>query len=411
MDSITQATLGAAVGQAILGKKLGNKAIFLGAVAGTIPDLDVLSRLFLDHEIYGLIYHRGFTHSIAFTVLLAPVFGWLTQFYYQKGLHHHRTTQSLLAVFWAGLYALLLVALAAGSYFSFSPVLISLTLLATFGAYKLYRHLHKKISQPDTSKYDVSLFAFSTMYFFAFLTHWLIDACTAYGTQIFEPFSRFRVAFNNISIVDPLYTVPMIIGLMVALFAKNYATKKRANYIGIGVASLYLASTFYTKSIMNKVVAANLNEQNIQFEEYITYPSIFNTVLWQTTIKTADAYYYGYYSMLSKEKTIQFIKLPKNHDLIEKYKGEEYLNILLWFANGYYNVVEQADGSIVFNNLRFGMMGLPEDSSVPQEDQYIFRFKLTEKNGEFDVEEYRDFDQLDMGEMAETLWSRIKGQE
>jgi hypothetical protein len=55
------------------------------------------------------------------------------------------------------------------------------------------------------------------------------------------------------------------------------------------------------------------------------------------------------------------------------------------------------------------MMGLPEGSKVPQEEQYIFRFKLLEKDGRFDVEEYRDFDRIDMGEMAQTLWDRIKG--
>ena len=157
------------------------------------------------------------------------------------------------------------------------------------------------------------------------------------------------------------------------------------------------------------MVAANLSEQNIQFEEYITYPSIFNTILWQTTVKTADAYYYGYYSMLQDDPKMQFIKLPKNHDLIEQYAGEEYLDILLWFTNGYYIVVEKEDGSIVFNNLRFGMMGLPEGSKIPQEDQYIFRFKLVEKDGKFDVEEDRDFDRIDMTEATQTLWSRIKG--
>lgn len=41
MDSITQATLGAAIGQALLGKKIGGKAAVLGAILATIPDLDV----------------------------------------------------------------------------------------------------------------------------------------------------------------------------------------------------------------------------------------------------------------------------------------------------------------------------------------------------------------------------------
>ena len=42
MDSLTQITLGAAVGEAVLGKRVGNKAAFWGAVCGTIPDLDVM---------------------------------------------------------------------------------------------------------------------------------------------------------------------------------------------------------------------------------------------------------------------------------------------------------------------------------------------------------------------------------
>ena len=46
MDSITQAVLGAAIGEAVLGKKIGNKGAILGAAVATIPDLDVALYLF-----------------------------------------------------------------------------------------------------------------------------------------------------------------------------------------------------------------------------------------------------------------------------------------------------------------------------------------------------------------------------
>ena len=68
MDSLTQIILGAAVGEAVAGKKLGNKAAFWGAIAGTIPDLDVLIRHFA-HPIDGALWHRGFSHSIVFALL------------------------------------------------------------------------------------------------------------------------------------------------------------------------------------------------------------------------------------------------------------------------------------------------------------------------------------------------------
>jgi inner membrane protein len=54
MDSLTQIVLGAAVGELVLGKKLGNKAILLGAVAGTLPDLDVVTSFWNSDAVYRL---------------------------------------------------------------------------------------------------------------------------------------------------------------------------------------------------------------------------------------------------------------------------------------------------------------------------------------------------------------------
>ena len=45
MDSLTQIVLGAAVGEVVLGKKIGNRAMSWGAVGGAIPDLDDLGGL------------------------------------------------------------------------------------------------------------------------------------------------------------------------------------------------------------------------------------------------------------------------------------------------------------------------------------------------------------------------------
>lgn len=72
MDSLTQIVLGAAVGEAVLGKKLGNKALLWGAIAGTIPDLDVFVGL-----VEETLYHRGFTHSFLFAFLMSPILGYL----------------------------------------------------------------------------------------------------------------------------------------------------------------------------------------------------------------------------------------------------------------------------------------------------------------------------------------------
>ncbi len=68
MDSITQAALGAAVGELLLGKRLGNRAMAWGALFGTLPDLDVVIHPFLDTAAE-LWWHRGPSHSLFVMVL------------------------------------------------------------------------------------------------------------------------------------------------------------------------------------------------------------------------------------------------------------------------------------------------------------------------------------------------------
>lgn len=76
MDSLTQIVLGGAIGELIAGKRMGNKAVLWGAIAGTIPDLDVFLRVFY-HPIEAALVHRGFSHSFLFALLAAPAIAWL----------------------------------------------------------------------------------------------------------------------------------------------------------------------------------------------------------------------------------------------------------------------------------------------------------------------------------------------
>jgi inner membrane protein len=74
MDSLTQLTFGAAVGEAVLGPKVGRKALLWGGVLGTLPDLDVF--IPLDGPVERFVYHRGFTHSVFVLALAAPLLAW-----------------------------------------------------------------------------------------------------------------------------------------------------------------------------------------------------------------------------------------------------------------------------------------------------------------------------------------------
>lgn len=70
MDTLTHIVLGATTGDALLGKKLGKKAMLIGAVAQIIPDLDFIA-YFWSSPSENLLAHRGFTHSILFLVIIS----------------------------------------------------------------------------------------------------------------------------------------------------------------------------------------------------------------------------------------------------------------------------------------------------------------------------------------------------
>lgn len=72
--------------------------------------------------------------------------------------------------------------------------------------------------------------------FIGYGTHGLLDACTTYGTQLFWPLTDWRVAWNNISVVDPLLTVPALILFTVACVRRSHSTV----WIAIGWISVCL---------------------------------------------------------------------------------------------------------------------------------------------------------------------------
>jgi len=221
MDSLTQIVLGAAVGEAVLGKKVGNKAPLFGAIAGTIPDLDVLARFFVD-TVTATEWHRGFSHSIFFSVLFAPVFGWLV--------------------------------------------------------WKLLKN--KEASWRD----------WSWLFFWGLFTHPILDAFTTWGTQLFWPF-KTRLAFQNIFVIDPLYTLPFMTLLILAIRHKRTSvTRRKLNYLGLIISSGYLLFTLALKGISYKSFLFNLENQGIAYSEISTRPSPFNAILWTANIDAGDHY-------------------------------------------------------------------------------------------------------------------------
>ena len=317
MDSLTQIVLGAACGEAVLGKKIGNKALLFGAIGGTIPDLDVFIGKFLfGNEIQAMAFHRGFMHSILFAFLGCFLFGWIT--------------------------------------------------------YKLYNTGNR--IETTTLKNWILLF------FWSIFTHPILDCFTPYGTQLFAPFTNYRVAFNNISVADPLYTVPFLICMIILMFFNRKRTR-RTWWLkaGIYMSSAYMILTIFNKFYMDAVFIESFKKAGISYNRFSAQPTILNTILWYSVAETDDNYHLTFYSLLDKKSfSDKIITVKKNHDLLNM--SDKNLQTLTWFSNNYYNLSKkEKTGTYKYTDLRYPMLN-PNDANTS-----IFNFTIFNKNDEWDI--------------------------
>ncbi len=405
MDSLTQIILGAAVGEVVLGRKIGNRAMLWGAVGGTIPDLDVAANLFTD-EMTALAFHRGFMHSFTFAGMLPFLIGWLVHRLYASGLYQQQSYRAWGLGFWMTLYGLAAVGLAflpvmAGG--EFSPVTL---MVMAVGGILVGRGLWRGYYQAEPDIVETSYWDWVHLFFWTIVTHPLLDSCTTFGTQLFQPFSDYRVAFNIVSVADPIYTVPFLLCLIIASrFLRHHPRRRWFNWAGIILSSAYLLFTFYNKTKVNQVFEETLAEKEIAYERYMTSPTIFNNVLWNCVAEDEEAFYMGTYSFYDKKPYFQGLStLPKNHQWLAPYEGQRTTEILQWFSDGYYVMTRDANGGLLLNDLRFGSIG---DDPLRDGD-FVFKFVLSDVDGQLEAIQQRGVEgqeELPFG----ALWRRIRG--
>ncbi len=218
MDPLTQASLGAAAAVAFSSREQARWAVLIGAVAGAVPDLDVLIRSASD-PLLSLQYHRHFSHAL----ITAPVIG--------------------LCV--AAIFKLLL--------------------------------FRSKVSLQQFALYGV----------LGALTHGLLDACTSYGTMLYWPFSQYRESWDLISVVDPIFTLPLA---LLTLFAFAWRQPRFAQ-VALVVCALYFGFCGLQRSRAAHVAEQLAAERGHQPEQYSIRPSFGNTLLWRMIYRFEGRYY------------------------------------------------------------------------------------------------------------------------
>ncbi|MBK9637764.1 MAG: metal-dependent hydrolase [Bacteroidetes bacterium] len=264
----------------------------------------------------------------------------------------------------------------------------------------LMRKLYRK-------KPEITFRIWLDVFFIGIFTHPLLDAFTLYGTQLFLPFSDYRVALNSIAIVDPGYTLPLLIGTTFTLVLRrkhpNMAIKM--NYLGLIIAHIYFLLTIANKFYVNQKFEAALDEQKIIPNDYLSNPVIFSNLLWCAVAKDDSMCYIGYYSILQDEPTIRFEGFKKNEYLLEKIKDKEGVAKLRWFSKNYF-IVEEKNDSLAFYDVRYGKSNF--SPNLDNEKTFLFYFKILDKDSNpLKIQQYISRKDMHFSEFMDQMKHRI----
>src|SRR5690606_23436610 len=124
-------------------------------------------------------------------------------------------------------------------------------------------------------------------------------------------------AFHSIFVIDPLYTIPLLITTLIILFLNRKSQlRAKINRWGLIISSIYLFSTLLNKLIVHNIFEQDLKRQNISYLEVQTRPAPFSNILWSANVERKEDFLLGYYSHLDENQQIAYSSIPKNHHLL-----------------------------------------------------------------------------------------------
>lgn len=299
MDSLSQMALGAALSVAIMRRRVAPwKAALVGAVAGTLPDLDTL--VHYTDAVDNMTRHRADSHALLYLALFAPILAGV--------------------VSW---------------------------LSGTFAQWRWW------------------WLAMSL----ALLTHPLLDYFTIYGTQLLRPLTSTPFGLGSLFIIDPLYTLPLLVGLIITLWRSRKDTGHNtlsANAWGLGLSTAYLLWSVGAQTYVKHQVEQQLTVQQQQAYSVMVTPAPFNTVLWRVVLRSETDYQEGFYSLFDGSRPVRFQAFAHDASLAHALQDLPQVQRMVWFTHGFYIVRRQGDRAIL-SDVRMG-----------QEPMYVFSFEVAQ---------------------------------
>lgn len=202
----------------------------------------------------------------------------------------------------------------------------------------------------------------------ALVTHPLLDWMTVYGTQLLRPFTDTPYGVGSVFIIDPLYTVPLLVGVAAALLGRS-TQRWGWNVAGLLVSTAYLGWGLAAQAHVRGVAEASLARQGIAATQVLVTPTPFNTVLWRVVAVTPQHHHEGFRSLMDDGREMHFDRFDRGAALEAPLADVAAARRMRWFTHGFYKL-DEVDGTARITDLRMG-----------QEPRYTFSFAVARREG------------------------------
>lgn len=304
MDPFSQAALGAVVARTVAPQDMAKGVILVGVIAGAVPDIDVFFSLGGDY-FDRLVTHRGITHSLFFAPVVGPLLG-----YCVWGLKRHRNGTD-------------------------PP------------------------SRRELGWWMVIASA-------ALLSHPLLDWLTPYGTQLLLPFSDQRFAINAMPIIDPIYTLSLICGLLAARYVQGGQHTVAIAAATLTLTTAYLGYGWWQNEAAERFATAQLIAEGRNDIQVTAFPTIFQVHYRRVVALTDDEVTVGYLSTWNPCKIVWGRSPRSEPSALEALVATREGAIFDWFSMGFAHVLvdaTEAGFQLSMVDLRYGLGLDPRISS------------------------------------------------
>ena len=200
--------------------------------------------------------------------------------------------------------------------------------------------------KPALSSHKKSLFGVIAL---PLITHPLLDSFTTYGTQLLWPMTSPPISFSSVFIIDPLYTLPLLVAVLGLWINKDSIRWQRINRAMLVISCLYLVQGKAQHWFIEQKIS---HDPIVKNHKLLITPTPFNTLKWRVVSYHEQAYYEAFTNVLDTQP-LRWERNNTGRDLLHNFNSEE-LQRLEWFTGGLIQFTEM-EGILIATDLRIGI--------------------------------------------------------